>query len=222
MSTRASPERCRGAATASAARMLAAGALWLATVASAQGQVQTLDPQAERARIERDRQAVQARHDAALRDCAGTLALTACQERAHAQRRAAVEALDAERAALDDAQRRARVKTQRAATEQRAREHEAALAARAAASRTAAPAAANAASVPATRPPKPAGAAHEAPPDREGREAQARARWQARNERARAHREAVERRNAEDVARRTPAAGLPLPPASRPASGPRR
>jgi colicin import membrane protein len=193
-------------------RLLPAGLLALWCIGAA-AQTATPDDTAQRERIAAERAAVQSRHDDTVRACAAEFAVTACINRAAAQRRAAMEALDREQAALDASarERRAAERTRRVEDKQRA------AAARAAAQASA--------PVPETRTPRPppapaSGAKRTArPTDAQARAAEsaaaaARRRIEAerRREKAEAHAEEVMRRNAERAARKPPAA--PLPPAS--------
>jgi colicin import membrane protein len=172
-----------------------------------------------RERLDTERAAAQARHDAAVRECQNAFAVTSCVEQAKAERRSALDRISKEEAVLDDAQRRRRAEERR----KRIADKQQAAAARAAASapdvrtrvpRQVAPAA--------SAPSRPTRRAEPRSPEAEAAEAaQAKeraAQAQRRRERAAAHAEAVRQRNAERAARKPPAAPLPVPsaPASRP------
>jgi hypothetical protein len=195
-------------------RLLRAGLLALWCIGAV---AQTTPPEdaAQRERIAAQRAAVQSRYDDAVRACAAEFAVTACVDRARAERRAALEVLSREQAALD-----ASVREHRAAERSRRVEDKQ----RSAAQRAAAQASAPAQETPAPRPPPaPAASAARAarPADAQARAAEAaaaaaqrRAEAERRREKAEAHAEEVRRRNAERAAKKPPAA--PLPPASTP------
>ncbi|MEK8050537.1 hypothetical protein AACH10_09830 [Ideonella sp. DXS22W] len=190
--------------------------------AAAQAQPVVADDAAERARIERDRQAVVARHAQAERQCAQRFQVTDCLDSARAERRQALDQLRREQAVLDDARRRARAAERLQGQQRRQREREAQAllsspreAARAA---SAAPAAgsepaAGVAGRPGHRPA--AAAAASAASASHAAQAAAHAR---REHRAEQHAIAVRQRNAARDAKKPPAAGLPLPGASGPAA----
>lgn len=162
----------------------------------------------ERARIADERQAVEARFDAARRDCEARFMVTDCLATARTQRREALAPLQQQLHLLDDARRRQKAVDRLRAIQAR----ESALAARPALE-TAAPASAAAA------PPRPSvrrAAQPAAPAGPTGQQrAQARASQHGQQlQQARAHEDAVKARNARRDAQRPPAAGLPVPAAS--------
>jgi len=162
----------------------------------------------ERERITAERRAVEARFDAARRDCEARFVVTDCLAAARAQRREALAPLQQQLHMLDDARRRQRAVERLEAI--RARESAAAarpaLEAPAPAASTAAPA----------QPPARRAARTGAPPASAAQQqAQDRAAQQGRRlQQAREHEEAVKARNARRDAHRPPAAGLPVPAAS--------
>lgn len=166
---------------------------------------------AERARIQADRQAVEARFQAAQRDCETRFVVTQCLVDARQARRAALEPLQRQLHLLDDARRRERAVERLRAIQER----ESAAAAR--------PALAASAPAVAPAPPRqplvrravrPSGVASAAAAEAQQRAAA----QQQRVQQAQAHQEAVQARNARRDAQRKPAAGLPIPvpPASAP------
>jgi colicin import membrane protein len=176
------------------------------------------DAAAQRARIDRERAAVEAQARAGERECTQRFAVSSCLAGVRAERRAALEQLDRQDVLLADAQRKRRAAERQARVEQRqraqAREDEQREPPKPAKppkpsrpeNETRVPALPDddAAAVPARRPS--AGVAREA--------AQAQRRAEASGRRAReaqAHREAVERRNQERAARKPPAPSLPVP-----------
>jgi hypothetical protein len=177
------------------------------------------DDAAERARIERDRADVQQRASTAERACADRFLVASCLKQARTERRAALQQLDHQRALLDDAQRKERAAQRQARIQQRqeaqAREDEQrpvpVLAAQPPQAQrdTAAVQSPVARSAPATPRRQRTDGAPEA-----ARRAEASKR---RAEEAAAHRMAVEQRNREQAARRSPQPSLPLPGASAPA-----
>ncbi len=168
---------------------------------------------AERQRISSERQAVEARFEAAQRDCAGRFLVNDCLDNARQARRMALEPLQRQQHLLDDARRRAR-----------AAERLQAIQARDAAPRpgaSAAPAASvpspnAAAAAPASAPVRRAvrSPANVAAADTQARQRQARA--QQRALAAEARQQAVQARNARRDAKKPAAAGLPVPGASAP------
>ncbi|HOB93325.1 MAG TPA: hypothetical protein PKL46_04620 [Aquabacterium sp.] len=162
----------------------------------------------ERERITAERRAVEARFDAARRDCEARFVVTDCLAAARALRREALAPLQQQLHMLDDARRRQRAVERLEAI--RARESAAAarpaLEAPAPAASTAAPA----------QPPARRAARTGAPPASAAQQqAQDRAAQQGRRlQQAREHEEAVKARNARRDAHRPPAAGLPVPAAS--------
>lgn len=195
--------------------------LWLAI--SAQGQPVSADDAAERTRIERDRQAAQARYGQAETECAQRFQVTACLEAARAERRQTLDRLRRELAVLDDARRRARAAERLQGQQRRQREREAQAMlstprepARAASAPAATGADAAASAAPVRRKAETAAAAPAASAASASHAAQAAA--HARRERqAEQHAQAVRARNAAHDAKKPPAAGLPVPGA---ASGP--
>jgi hypothetical protein len=170
------------------------------------------DDTAERARIAADRQAVEARYEAARRDCETRFVVNDCLDQARQDRRAALEPLQRQIHLLDDARRRERAVERLRVIQAR----QSAAAERPALATAAAPASAASAAPPlpvrrAVRPPPPAAASASAA----ALAAQQRqARQQQRLQQARAHQAAVQARNAERDAQRKPAAGLPVPGAA--------
>lgn len=169
---------------------------------------------ARRAQIARERDAVQARHAAAVKACDGAFALTACLDNAKRERRRELDRLAGEQAVLDHDARQRRAAERRGRIEQKRQQAAAQDANPASASPVRVPRAAAAASAP------PADAQVRGPRDASARaatKAQAASARQAESARRRAeaarHAEAVQRRNAERAARHPPAAPLP-PPAS--------
>ncbi len=182
--------------------LLAGAAIGLAAAAAP-------DEAAQRARLERERAAAETRYQQALQACSGSFALTNCQERARAERRKTFDRLDAEEADLDAAQRRRRA-------EERQREIERNAAQRPAASAAATEPRPHAPPAPTPVFPKVAPPAPQSASAAAKREAETLERYRQRQERAAAHKAEVERRNAEQDAKRPPAPGLPpAPPASR-------
>ncbi|MDH4390016.1 MAG: hypothetical protein QE285_01180 [Aquabacterium sp.] len=169
------------------------------------------DDKAERARIAVDRHAVEARYEAARRDCEFRFADSACLDQAKQDRRVALQPLHRQIHLLDDARRRERaVDRLRLIQERQA----------AAAERPALPgpdAAASAAS--AAAPPPPMRRAVRPPPSASaaaGVAQQRQADQQQRLKDAQAHEDAVQARNARRDAQRAPAASLPVPPPGAP------
>ena len=177
---------------------------------------------AERQRISSERQAVEARFEAAQRDCAGRFLVNDCLDNARQARRLALEPLQRQQHLLDDARRRAR-----------AADRLQAIQARDAAPRPGASAA------PAASVPSPNAAAAAAPAsgpalrravrspanvaaaDAQARQRQARAQQralaaEARQQAVQARQQAVQARNARRDAKKPAAAGLPVPGASAP------
>ncbi len=189
-------------------QMAALAVALLATVADAAPDTDA----AERARIAADREVVEARFEAAKRDCEARFVVNNCLEQARQERRLALHPLQRQTHLLDDARRRARAVERLRVIQER----ESAAAAKPA---LAAPAPASAASATTTKPPvqravRPAPSASAAPQAAERRAAQQQQRLRA----AQAHQQAVQARNARRDAQRPPAAGLPIPvpPASTP------
>jgi len=204
MSTPASPERVWRA-------LLGAFALCTPLLAAA-AEPAAADPAVERERIAAERAAAQVRYRQAMDACTALIAITACQDRARADRRQALERLDADQAALDERQRRERADARRAAIEQRRAARD--LAPAASAAERGAPAPTSSTPLFPARPEPAADRASAAA----RHEADALARYRERQQRAQAHQLEVQRRNAEQDARHPPAAGLPVPAASAGAS----
>jgi hypothetical protein len=195
---------------------LAGAALLLGSAAVASAD----DAATQRARIERERAAIEARARAGERECAQRFAVSSCLARVREERREGLQRLDQQQALLDDAQRKRRAAERQARIMQRQQAQ-----ARADEQRLPPPSSrpvrealmptpdgAQTEAVPATRPRASAAAAREA--------AEAARRAEASQRRAKeveAHRAAVERRNRERAARKPPAASLPVPAASSPA-----
>ena len=178
--------------------------LWAGVVAAAPA-----DDSAERARIASDRQAVEARYDAARRDCETRFVVNDCLDQARQARRAALEPLQRQIHLLDDARRRERAVERLRVIQAR----QAAAAERPALATAAAPASAASAAPPlpvrrAVRPlPTAAASASAATLAAQQRQA----RQQQRLQQAQAHQAAVQARNARRDAQRKPAEGLPVP-----------
>ena len=168
---------------------------------------------AERACIAADREAVEARYDAARRDCEARFVVNPCLEQARQDRRAALEPLQRQIHLLDDARRRARA-VERLRSIQ-ARESQAAAMPALSPAAPANGASANAASAaPPPSPPPPVRRAVRPPPSASAAAQGARQRQAQQQQRlkdAQAHQEAVQARNARRDAQRPPAAGLPVP-----------
>lgn len=163
---------------------------------------------AERARIAAERQAVEARYDAARRDCETRFVVNPCLDQARQDRRAALEPLQRQIHLLDDARRRARA-VERLRSIQARESQAAAMPALSPAAPASTASAAPPPSPPppvrrAVRPPPSASAAAEAARQRQAQQQQ-------RLKDAEAHQEAVQARNARRDAQRPPAAGLPVP-----------
>jgi colicin import membrane protein len=176
------------------------------------------DSAAERQRIERERVEVDTRARSGEAACAERFAVSACLAQVRAERRAAMQKLDHQRALLDDAQRKRRASERQARIRERqdaaARADEARVPPSATApSRAAAPASppasaaqSSAATQPDARRRSPAAAASEnAAATRRAAASKQRA------EEAAKHREAVEQKNREHAAKRPPAPALPVP-----------
>ena len=163
----------------------------------------------ERALVEREAQVAQAA-------CAPQFAVTACVDRAKAERRQRLLQLDRERAVLDEAQRKRRAADRLAQMERREavraqQQPKITVRSRApAASAAADPASAPAVTpLPAAEPPRASAAA---PADVQAATRAAAAARRASD--AAAHRRTVEERNLERAKQRPPAQPLPLPPAA--------
>jgi hypothetical protein len=167
---------------------------------------------AERARIAADRQAVEARFEAAQRDCEKRFVVNNCLEQARQERRQALEPLQRQTHLLDDARRRERA-VERLRAIQARESAAAAMPALQGAGSAPALAASGAAPRPllrhAVRPAPSASASDQAARQRQ-------AQHQQRLQEAQAHQEAVQARNARRDAQRKPAASLPVPGASSP------
>lgn len=172
------------------------------------------DDATERERLRGERAAVEARFDAAERECATRFAVTDCNDAASAERRAALARLRSAELALDKTERQRRAAQRTAAIREKEVLQERRLAAPPAA---AAPASAAASAVaPRFRlrvPEAPTGAGRPRPTPAD--EARHRAAYEEKLRAAEEHRQAVERRNAERAARaKKPAQPLPAQPAS--------
>jgi len=96
--------------------------LWLVTlVLSPAASAQEPDPVAERQRIARERLDVEAAAREAEAACAHRFVVTACIDRARAERRDRMQHLDRQRALLDEAERKRRAADRRAQIEARQR-----------------------------------------------------------------------------------------------------
>lgn len=167
---------------------------------------------AERARIAAERQAVEARYDAARRDCETRFVVNPCLDQARQDRRAALEPLQRQIHLLDDARRRARA-VERLRSIQ-ARESQAAAMPALSPAAPASTASAAPLSTPALSPPPPVSRAVRPPPSASAAAQAARQRQAQQQQRlkdAEAHQQAVQARNARRDAQRPPAAGLPVP-----------
>ncbi len=165
---------------------------------------------AERQRIAADRQAVEARYDAARQGCEARFVVNQCLDQAKQARRAALEPLQRQIHLLDDARRRERaVERLRVIQERQSAAAERPVPAKPLATDGAASAVSPPAVRRAVRPPPSASAAAQAAQQRQAQQQQ-------RLKDAQAHQDAVAARNARQDAHRTPAAGLPLPGASAP------
>jgi hypothetical protein len=159
---------------------------------------------AERARIAAERRAVEARFDAARRDCQARFVVNECLDRARQARRAALEPLQRQTHLLDDARRRERAVERLRGIQER----ESAAAAKPALAPPLPASGAAAAARPALqRAVRPAPSASVAALAAQQRQAQ----HQQRLQQAKAHQDAVQARNARRDAQRKPAAPLPVP-----------
>jgi colicin import membrane protein len=177
-------------------------------------------PASERARIARERAAVEARSKEAEAACASQFAVSSCLRQARAERRSALRQLDRQGAALDEAQRRQRAVERLA----RIRERQEAAARRQATppvevrtrgDRATAPerSAAEIAAIEAdqARRAQRSQAAASAADAKAAQRVDAAAR---RTRQADSHRRAVEKRQQEQAAKGAPAASLPVPPSA--------
>lgn len=191
-----------------AARRLAWALAFLAGMAPALAVVAADADAVERERITAERRAVEARFDAARRDCEARFVVTDCLAAARAQRREALAPLQQQLHMLDDARRRQRAVDRLEAIQAR----ESAAAGRPALE---APAPAASTEAPAQPPARRAARTGAPPASAAQQQAQDRAAQQGRRlQQAREHEEAVKARNARRDAHRPPAAGLPVPAAS--------
>lgn len=170
-----------------------------------------------RERLAAERVAVQARYDTAVRECEKAFAVTGCMNRAKSERRSALDRIAREELSLDDAQRRRRADERR----QRIAQKQQAAASRAAASAPDLRLRAPRQAAPAASAPRPSRRAEPRTPEAaaaEAAEAKRRSEQaQKRRERAASHEQAVRERNEKERASgKTPAAPLPVPPASAP------
>lgn len=167
--------------------------------------------------LKQERQAIDARYEQAMRDCAGRFALNACQQQAKDQRQAALKPVQQREYQLHAQEREERALQQRERV--KARQAEAARREAQAASAVAPIEAATPAAPPATAEPFEARSQQRVrrsidlseQAHREAAQKQQAA--QARERAAAAHREAVLKRNAERLERRPAAAPLPVPSA---------
>jgi len=178
----------------------------IATAASAEGDPASIKN--ERARLTRERAAAEARFDAERRDCEQRFVVTACLDRAKAQRRATMDELARHRTVLDDIQRRERAAARQREVEKRQREAEVRSAS--------APGLSTVVRPPREPAARPARAASAVAADRRletaAQEVANREEHERRLRETQTHREVVERRNAERAARRpSAAAGLADP-----------
>jgi len=96
-----------------------AASLALALLAGTAGAAAAADERAERERIARERAAVQSRYAQQEQACRGQFAVTACVDRARAERREAMDHLTEQERVLDEAQRKRRAAERLARIEQR-------------------------------------------------------------------------------------------------------
>jgi hypothetical protein len=195
--------------------------LLLVLAGLAQADDSLADIKAQRSRLANERKAAEQRFDAEKHDCEARFAVTACMDRAKAQRRSTLDDLSRQKTVLDDIQRK-----QRAAARQREVEHHLREAEQRAAqgSRLStvvrAPRAASAKAPRAVASAVASGADSAARPsdggenDASRREAANRQAFEKRQLEVQTHRDAVERRNATQAGRHASAAGLPDPPAA--------
>lgn len=172
----------------------------------------------EREHIATERRAVETRHARAQADCQARFLVTDCQDAARAERRQALDGLQKRQLVLDDARRRERAAER--LTVQRARAAEQANAASAPLPQQARALGAGASkpAPAAARPDRSAAAAAAASATRQAEAAAAqrhRAAYDQRQQAAREHQQALVARNARQDAVKAPAAGLPVPGASR-------
>lgn len=167
-------------------------------------------------RITRERAQVQREAQAAQAACAQQFAVTACVDRAKAERRQRLLQLDRERAVLDEAQRKRRAADRLAQLERREAvrvQQQPKITVRSRAS--AASAAADPASVPAATPLPAAEPTRDSAAAAADAQAATRAAAAARRASdAATHRRTIEQRNLERAKQRPPAPPLPLPPAA--------
>jgi hypothetical protein len=163
------------------------------------------DAGAQRERIAREREAIEARYRVEQARCATQFVVTPCVDRARSERRRALEPLDRELASLDEMERRRRAAERLVRIEEKARE------------RATRPAPViRAPRLPKARPAPAPTAAASSPPSSRAEAAPrpgAQAAYERRLRQAQAHREAVEKRNEERAAKKPPAAPLPAPSA---------
>jgi colicin import membrane protein len=212
-----------------AALALGIAALSFAAVAPAQ----TVD--ADKAGIESERAAAEARYAGRERECRERFVVTSCIENAQRERRTTLNALRARQQKIDEARRRARAAERRAEIAARAAELTKRDEAVAREPRTPdAPREPRPQRQPPTRgeakPPRDAGRAPrigpiENPADRRAAEARSRARFESRQREAAEHRSSSLERTIKRMEEKPAAAPLPVPSASairaiRPASGP--
>ncbi len=196
MSIPRSPERL--------SRCLLAAVLWLA----APWAVAQSNADADRARISRERQQVEADYAAEVARCESQFIVASCVEKARQLRRSALDRLSREQNVLDDAQRKQRaaerlqrMQEKRKAVAERPPEPAPRIVQRAAAA-SSAPAAS-----------RPVEAPHDDRPTA-AEQAERQAAYERRVKEAAEHRREVEQRNAKRAASHKPAASLPVPAAS--------
>lgn len=157
-----------------------------------------------RAQIQREREAVEARHARQAQDCRQQFVVTPCLDKARTDKQKALQRLRTQETALDEAQRseKSREQAQRVANKARVAEMRESASSPARAPkppRVAAP-----------RPVKPP-SAPSAAPDRTVVDRQRREEYESRRREIQEHKQAVEKRNAERAAARKPAQPLPVP-----------
>jgi hypothetical protein len=162
----------------------------------------TIDVEAQRERIARERVQIEEAYRLESARCAERFSVTACVDDARRRRRAAMENLDHERAVLDDMQRKRRAaeRTERIQEKLRAVENREAMPVQVVP---------RAVPEPSVHAPEAVAPAQGKPTNPRQVHPGAEAAYDKRLRDAAEHREAVERRNAERAARRAPAASLP-------------
>jgi len=169
----------------------------------------------ERQRIDRERSAAQARFEAQQADCRSRFAVTACVDRARAERRDTLDHLTEQQRVLDEARRKRRAALRAAAIRARIEQAEsdrASPASRAVEAR--APPRRDAVGKPAPTAEPPTGATGAAPGERDAAERARREQYAARQRAAQQQREKNAERITERAKKKPRAAPLPQAPAS--------